>query len=105
MGRPAPMTPALAVGGGKAAPQEVEDRTVGGGEGSQVFLFNCECHTFDQVITQLMKAVPGMTHTLAEELAWRVHNSGLAEVYRGGAPDCDRVAKILGETGLIVQVM
>jgi ATP-dependent Clp protease adaptor protein ClpS len=105
MGRPIPMPPILAVSGGKAAPQEVEDRTVGGGEGSQVFLFNCECHTFDQVITQLMKAVPGMTRTLAEELAWRVHTSGLAEVYRGGATDCDRVAEILGETGLIVQVM
>jgi ATP-dependent Clp protease adaptor protein ClpS len=105
MGRPIPMPPTLAVSGGKAAPQEVEDRTVGGGEGSQVFLFNCECHTFDQVITQLMKAVPGMTRTLAEELAWRVHTSGLAEVYRGGATDCDRVAEILGETGLIVQVM
>ena len=90
---------------GRVAPEEVEERTVGGGEGSKVFLFNCECHTFDQVITQLLKAVPGMTRTLAEELAWRVHTSGLAEVYRGGASDCDRVAKILGETGLVVQVM
>ena len=105
MGRPVPMAPTLAVAGGKAAPQETEDRTVGGGEGSKVFLFNCECHTFDEVITQLLKAVPGMTRTLAEELAWRVHTSGLAEVYRGGASECDRVAKILGETGLIVQVM
>jgi len=91
--------------GGRAAPQEVEDRTTGGGEGNKVFLFNCECHTFDEVITQLLKAVPGMTRPLAEELAWRVHTTGLAEVYRGGASDCDRVAKILGETGLIVQVM
>ena len=90
---------------GRVAPQEVEDRTAGGGEGSKVFLFNCECHTFDEVITQLLKAVPGMTRTLAEEIAWRVHNTGLAEVYRGGANECDRVAKILGETGLIVQVM
>jgi ATP-dependent Clp protease adaptor protein ClpS len=105
MGRPVPMAPTLAVAGGKAAPQETEDHTVGGGEGSKLFLFNCECHTFDEVITQLLKAVPGMTRTLAEELAWRVHTSGLAEVYRGGASECDRVAKILGETGLIVQVM
>jgi ATP-dependent Clp protease adaptor protein ClpS len=89
----------------KAAPQEVEDRTTRGGEGSQVFLFNCECHTFEEVISQLLKAVPGMTRPLAEELAWRVHTTGLAEVYRGGASDCDRVARILGETGLIVQVM
>ena len=89
----------------KGAPQEVEDRTTSGSEGGQVFLFNCECHTFDEVISQLLKAVPGMTRPLAEELAWRVHTTGLAEVYRGGASDCDRVARILGETGLIVQVM
>jgi ATP-dependent Clp protease adaptor protein ClpS len=90
---------------GQVAPEEVEDRTTGGGAGSKVFLFNCECHTFEEVITQLLKAVPGMTRPLAEELAWRVHNTGLAEVYRGGPSDCDRVAKILGETGLIVQVL
>jgi len=90
---------------GQVAPEEVEDRTTGGGAGSKVYLFNCECHTFEEVITQLLKAVPGMTRLLAEELAWRVHNTGLAEVYRGGASDCDRVAKILGETGLIVQVL
>ena len=46
-----------------------------------------------------------MTRPLAEELAWRAHNHGLAEVYRGGASECDRVAKVLGETGLIVQVL
>jgi ATP-dependent Clp protease adaptor protein ClpS len=90
---------------GQVTPEEVEDRATGGGAGSKVFLFNCECHTFEEVITQLLKAVPGMTRPLAEELAWRVHNTGLAEVYRGGASDCDRVAKILGETGLIVQVL
>jgi ATP-dependent Clp protease adaptor protein ClpS len=90
---------------GRVSPEEVEERTTGGGEGSKVFLFNCECHTFEDVITQLLKAVPGMTRPLAEELAWRVHTTGLAEVYRGGASDCDRVAKILGETGLIVQVL
>jgi len=90
---------------GEVAPQEVEERTTGGGSGSKVFLFNCECHTFDEVIAQLLKAVPGMTRALAEELAWRVHTTGLAEVYRGGASDCGRVARILGETGLIVQVM
>jgi ATP-dependent Clp protease adaptor protein ClpS len=90
---------------GRVAPEEVEERISEGGSGSKVFLFNCECHTFDEVITQLLKAVPGMTRPLAEELAWRVHTTGLAEVYRGGASDCDRVARILGETGLIVQVM
>jgi ATP-dependent Clp protease adaptor protein ClpS len=96
---------ATALASGRVAPEEVEERTAGGGEGSKVFLFNCECHTFDEVIAQLLKAVPGMTRPLAEELAWRVHTTGLAEVYRGGSSDCDRVAKVLGETGLIVQVL
>ena len=90
---------------GAVVPEEAEDIGTGGGEGSKVFLFNCDCHTFEDVITQLIIAVPGMTRPLAEETAWRVHTTGLAEVYRGGAPECERVAKILGETGLIVQVL
>jgi ATP-dependent Clp protease adaptor protein ClpS len=94
-----------ALASGRVAPDEVEERTGGSGEGSKVYLFNCECHTFEEVIAQLLKAVPGMTRPLAEELAWRVHTTGLAEVYRGGSSDCDRVAKVLGETGLIVQVL
>ncbi len=90
---------------GQVVPEEETDVGTGGGEGSKVFLFNCECHTFEEVITQLIKAVPGMTRPQAEEIAWRVHTQGLAEVYRGGASECERVAKVLGETGLIVQVM
>ncbi|HXZ43327.1 MAG TPA: ATP-dependent Clp protease adaptor ClpS, partial [archaeon] len=90
---------------GRAAPEEIADLEVGGDGGSKVFLFNCDCHSFEEVIVQLLKAVPGMTRPLAEELAWRAHTQGLAEVYRGSASECDRVAKILGETGLIVQVL
>ncbi len=86
------------------AVKEDEDIGTGGGEGHRVFLFNCECHTFDQVIAQLCKAVPGMTEPEAKEIAWRVHTQGLAEVYKGGLPECERVAKILAEIGLIVQV-
>lgn len=90
---------------GQTLPEEVTDLGTGEGEGSKVFLFNCECHTFEEVIAQLLKAVPGMTRPLAEELAWRAHTHGLAEVYRGSPSECDRVAKVLGETGLIVQVL
>jgi ATP-dependent Clp protease adaptor protein ClpS len=86
------------------AVKEDEDIGTGGGEGHTVFLFNCECHTFEQVIAQLCKAVPGMTEPEAEEIAWRVHTQGLAEVYKGGLPECERVAKIIAEIGLIVQV-
>jgi ATP-dependent Clp protease adaptor protein ClpS len=89
---------------GRAVPEEDVDLGIGGGEGNRVFLFNCNCHTFDEVIHQLCKAIPGMTRGEAEEIAWRVHTQGLAEVYRGGRQECERVAKVLGETGLIVQV-
>ncbi len=84
--------------------KEDEDTGIGGGEGRTVFLFNCECHSFEEVIAQLCKAVPGMTEPEAQEIAWRVHTEGLAEVYKGGRDECDRVAKIIGEIGLIVQV-
>lgn len=87
------------------APEEIAELGTGEGEGSKVFLFNCECHSFEDVITQLLRAVPGMTRPLAEELAWRAHTQGMAEVYRGSPTECDRVAKVLGETGLIVQVI
>lgn len=90
--------------GGRTIPEERVDSGIGGGEGHQVFLFNCDCHSFAEVIGQLLKAVPGMTRPLAEELAWRVHTNGLAEVYRGGLEECDRVAAVLREIGLIVQV-
>ena len=103
-GRPTLATAAVSLPG-QTAPEEVVDLGTGSGEGSKVFLFNCDCHSFEDVITKLLKAVPGMIRPLAEELAWRVHSQGLAEVYRGSASECDRVAKVLGETGLIVQVL
>jgi len=90
---------------GRSVPREQADSGVGAGEGHKVFLFNCNCHSFEEVIGRLLLAVPGMTRPLAEELAWRVHTIGLAEVYRGGIEECERVAAVLGETGLIVQVL
>ena len=86
------------------AVKEEEDIGTGGGEGHSVILFNCNCHTFEQVVAQLCKAVPGMTEGEAWEIARRVDSQGLAEVYRGGLPECERVAKIIAEIGLIVQV-
>lgn len=102
---PSPTELVASATSGHVTPEQVTDIGTGGAEGSKVFLFNCECHSFEDVITQLLKAVPGMTRPSAEELAWRVHTQGLAEVYRGGTSECERVAKILGETGLIVQVL
>jgi len=89
---------------GQVAPEEVEDRTTGGGEGSKVFLFNCECHTFEEVITSFSSR-SGNDATAGGGTGVACAHDRFGEVYRGGASDCDRVAKILGETGLIVQVL
>ena len=94
----------MATPGLKPIVKEDEDIGAGSGEGHRVFLFNCNCHTFEQVITQLCKAIQGMTESEAEAIAWRVHNEGLAEVYKGGQSECEKVARIIGEIGLIVQV-
>ena len=90
--------------GVKPVVREDEDIGTGGGGGHTVFLFNCECHTFEDVVGQLCKAIPGMTEGEAWEIARRVDSQGLAEVYKGSQTECDRVAKIIGEIGLIVQV-
>lgn len=71
--------------------------------GWKTTLFNCECHTFAQVIERLMKAV-GCAFVEAQQLAQTVHTTGSAVVYRGTKADCERVAKVLGSIGLIVDV-
>ncbi len=66
-------------------------------------LWNCDCHTFDQVATQLMKAI-GCSHDDAMAIAWRVHNNGKAVVWVGPRVECERIARILAEIGLRVSV-
>jgi len=66
-------------------------------------LHNCDCHTFDQVVKQLMKAI-ACTEERGWELAWQVHNTGKAVVKVGPETECVRVGNILGAIGLIVTV-
>ncbi|MBI4346935.1 MAG: ATP-dependent Clp protease adaptor ClpS [Elusimicrobia bacterium] len=91
--------------GGAAAPIGVEEEqdTSNADYAWKTVLFNCECHTFDEVERQLMKA----THCSlgrARELAWEVHSKGLAIVYNGPRERCEAVAAILEDIGLIVKV-
>jgi ATP-dependent Clp protease adapter protein ClpS len=67
-------------------------------------LHNCECHTFEQVVRQLQKAI-GCTEAEGWEIAWRVHNSGKAVVKVGPEPECVRVGNILASIGLVVTVV
>lgn len=71
--------------------------------GWKVVLFNCDCHTFDQVEEQLVKAVR-CTLSQARRYSWEVHTKGSAVVYRGARERCEAAAAVLAEIGLIVEV-
>jgi len=67
-------------------------------------LWNCDCHTFEQVAHQLVKAI-GCSYDDGMALAWRVHNEGRAVVRIGPRTECERVGRILAEIGLRVTVV
>ncbi|MCI0547929.1 MAG: ATP-dependent Clp protease adaptor ClpS [Candidatus Rokubacteria bacterium] len=67
-------------------------------------LHNCDCHTFEDVVKQLMKAI-ACTEERGWELAWQVHNTGKAVVKVGPETECVRVGNILAAIGLIVTVV
>jgi ATP-dependent Clp protease adaptor protein ClpS len=70
---------------------------------ARVILFNDEIHTFDEVITQLIKAT-GCNTANAEALAWEVHTNGKAVVYSGEMVRCMEVSGILEEIKLMTQI-
>jgi ATP-dependent Clp protease adaptor protein ClpS len=67
-------------------------------------LWNCDCHSFEQVANQLVKAI-GCSYDDGMAIAWRVHSEGKAAVRVGARPECERVARVLAEIGLRVTVV
>ena len=67
-------------------------------------LHNCDCHTFEQVVKQLQKAI-ACSESEGWEIAWQVHNSGKAVVKVGPETECVRVGNILASIGLVVTVV
>jgi ATP-dependent Clp protease adapter protein ClpS len=67
-------------------------------------LHNCDCHTFEQVVAQLQKAI-GCSEAEGWDIAWQVHNTGKAVVRIGPEGECVRVGNILAAIGLIVTVV
>lgn len=67
-------------------------------------LHNCECHTFEQVVKQLQKAI-ACSETEGWEIAWQVHNTGRAVVKIGPEAECVRVGNVLAAIGLVVTVV
>ncbi len=67
-----------------------------------VILYNCDCHTFDEVILQLQKAA-GHSIEKANAIAMEAHVRGRAIAYTGEADDCERVAAVLRSIRLQVE--
>ena len=82
-------------------PEQIEEIVTQ--EPAKVILFNDEVHTFEEVITQLIKAIR-CGQQKAESLAWEAHNSGRAIVYSGELPKCMEVSGILEEIELMTQI-
>jgi ATP-dependent Clp protease adaptor protein ClpS len=72
-------------------------------EPTKVILFNDNVHSFDEVITQLIKAIRCAPER-AEAFAWEVHTRGKACVYSGDMNECLRVSSILEEIALHTQI-
>jgi ATP-dependent Clp protease adaptor protein ClpS len=89
--------------GTKPLDQEDQDEDVGIQEPAKVILFNDEIHTFDEVISQIIKAIR-CAREKAEGLAWEVHNNGKAVVYTGELTRCVRVSSVLEEIQLMTQI-
>ena len=62
-----------------------------------VILYNCECHTFEDVIGILQKAT-GCTIDKGYAIALEVHTKGRAICFSGSREECERVAAIIGSS-------
>lgn len=67
-------------------------------------LFNCDCHSFDDVARQLVKAIR-VSYERGMQIADVVHRSGKAVVYTGHREHCEAVAMVLEEIGLLTKVV
>jgi ATP-dependent Clp protease adapter protein ClpS len=70
---------------------------------AKVILFNDDIHTFDEVITQIVKATR-CSSGQAEALAMEVHTKGRAAVFAGELARCMEVSGILEEIKLMTQI-
>jgi hypothetical protein len=69
----------------------------------QAVLHTCDCHTYAQIIQQLMLAI-GCTREQGYELAWMANHHGHATVYYGDKTNCERIVHILRDAGLQAEV-
>ena len=87
---------------------EVTEKETGLDDGrdfeAEVIVYNCDCHTYQQVIDLFCRHIPGMTSSKAFELAWRLDHHGNAQVYQGTQKSAETIANKLAAGGLRVAV-
>lgn len=69
----------------------------------QLILYNDEVHTFQEVISQLIKAL-GCSKSKAEKIATKAHQNGKALVYEGTFEECFEINTILQEIQLVTEI-
>lgn len=84
--------------------KEVSDLGTGEDFEAAVIVFNCDCHTYQQVISLFCQIIPGMTPPHAFELAWQIDHRGSAIVFQGDIKSAETIGKKLAEGGLRVEV-
>jgi len=88
-------------------PSEKEDIQPSDGSNSNglwiVTVFNNEQNTFDEVVDILIRAT-GCTAEEAEIETWEVDNLGKSVVHQSSQDECEKVAEIIREIGIRVEV-
>ncbi|ABL64116.1 ATP-dependent Clp protease adaptor ClpS [Chlorobium phaeobacteroides] len=69
----------------------------------RVVLYNDEEHTFDEVISQIIKAVQ-CNRQKAERCTWEVHTKGRSVVFVGMIDRCIKVSAVLEEIALKTEI-
>jgi ATP-dependent Clp protease adaptor protein ClpS len=89
-----------------AAPLATETPSTGTGDDleARVVVYNCDCHTYQQVIALFCQCIPGMTPSKAFELAWKIDHQGEAVVFTGSWKQSEEIAGKLAGGGLRVTV-
>ncbi|MEI8249035.1 MAG: ATP-dependent Clp protease adaptor ClpS [Candidatus Taylorbacteria bacterium] len=70
----------------------------------KVVIFNCYCHSFDEVVTQIVRAIC-CTNEKATDITSVADRTGSATVCIGSQEYCEKVAVMLGKVGLDVTVI
>jgi ATP-dependent Clp protease adaptor protein ClpS len=82
---------------------DIEEEETIVGLGSRVILFNDDLHSFEEVISQLVKATK-CSFEEARDKTFEVHTRGRAVVFSGELAQCLRVSGILEKILLHTQI-